>query len=756
MKKQAILIALIILSSLTISAKDIVVINSENGKPLVGMLVFLEGNPNFTDRFGKINIAESETIEFVTYNNIHLNSELIDDTLIVDFPFTLDSPKKLGKLKGTVKAELNNYRIARYVFLEKDGFTYIDSSEYMGEYKFEHLSEGKWEIKVDSNLNFLPYRKQLLIDTNNTLTHEIILEDNSYRYCSIEIEVLDESGNPFMGAIVNLKGKNNSKSVDEEGKAIFEKLLPNTYSIRVETNYLYHEIDTVIETKNNKNYSLILQLKANHRKSKEEIELSKREVLVVENSLPERLTISRTLSCHFPPEIEPLESKSIKLIERNDYKMQEILSDFSIKELSSFIDDWGIEPTNRYTVQLTSLDNRPFIDAKVNLINQVGKVIWSARSDNTGKAELWANAYIEIDDNTNGLAIEVFYNGKRKYKKDISLFEDGINFIQVDEYCSQPNKVDILFAMDATGSMGDRIEYLNSELEEMITTLNKNNSEIDVRVGSVFYRDYFFPTDELVNTHNFTKDILSLNDFLGSQESICSFNTHQAVDIALSSAINEFSWSENARTRIMFLMTDTKPHKQEKYLRRFRELAAKASEMGIRVVPIIVDDIDKSGEFVYRSTALLTNGSFFYLSGDTITDNCFREPTTDSYDVEMMNEMIVRIINQFIDVPKCGSDEIEYANKIEDKIYNKQETINQDISEFIRVYPNPTDGPLTLSLQEEYDNLFVVDMNGKILFKVESAQGDIQVNLSNFPTGVYFLKYSKDGAWGSTQLQLVR
>jgi hypothetical protein len=310
--------------------------------------------------------------------------------------------------------------------------------------------------------------------------------------------------------------------------------------------------------------------------------------------------------------------------------------------------------------------------------------------------------------------------------------------------------------MDATGSMGDRIEYLNSELEEILTTLNKNNSEIDVRVGSVFYRDYFFPKDELVNTHNFTKDFFSLNDFLGSKESICNFNTHQAVDIAFSSAVNEFSWSENARARIMFLMTDTKPHKQEKYLRRFRELTAKASEMGIRVIPIIVDDIDKSGEFVYRSTALLTNGSFFYFNGDTITDNCYREPTTDSYDVEMMNEMIVRIINQFIDIPKCSSDEIEYANKIEDKIYNKQENINQDISEFIRVYPNPTDGPLTLSLQEEYDNLFVVDMNGKILFKVEAAQGDIQVNLSNFPSGAYFLKYNKDGAWGSTQLQLIR
>ena len=44
MKKQAILIAIIMLSSLSISAKDIVVINSENGKPLVGATVFGDGD----------------------------------------------------------------------------------------------------------------------------------------------------------------------------------------------------------------------------------------------------------------------------------------------------------------------------------------------------------------------------------------------------------------------------------------------------------------------------------------------------------------------------------------------------------------------------------------------------------------------------------------------------------------------------------------------------------------------------------------
>src|SRR6056300_302732 len=186
----------------------------------------------------------------------------------------------------------------------------------------------------------------------------------------------------------------------------------------------------------------------------------------------------------------------------------------------------------------------------------------------------------------------------------------------------------------------------------------------------------------------------------------------------------------------MFLILDAPPHRDAATMRRFTELTAKAAEMGIRIIPLTASGIDKSTEYLMRSLALLTNGTYVFLTDDSGIGNSHIEPTTDSYDVEMMNEVIVRIINQFIDVPKCDSDEIEYANKIEDKIYNKEETINQDISDFIRVYPNPTDGPLTLSLQEEYDNLFVVDMNGKILFKVEAAEGDIQVNLSSFPSGV--------------------
>ena len=199
------------------------------------------------------------------------------------------------------------------------------------------------------------------------------------------------------------------------------------------------------------------------------------------------------------------------------------------KEVKSYID--SVFATQGYLNRIK----------RVNLINQVGKVIWSARSDNTGKAELWADAYSEIDDDTSGLSVEVFYKRKRKYEQNISSLKDGINFIQVDEYCSLPNKVDILFAMDTTGSMSDEIDYLKTELLDIIGKLEKSNNEIDLRIGSLFYRDYDYSFSELLTTHDLINDISSVNEFINSEKAISGNSIPEAVDVALSSAVNEFT-----------------------------------------------------------------------------------------------------------------------------------------------------------------------------------------------------------------------
>lgn len=81
---------------------------------------------------------------------------------------------------------------------------------------------------------------------------------------------------------------------------------------------------------------------------------------------------------------------------------------------------------------------------------------------------------------------------------------------------------------------------------------------------------------------------------------------------------------------------------------------------------------------------------------------------------------------------------------------------NQDISDYIKVYPNPTEGPFTIELAEQLDNILIVDMNGNVVLELSPRIGVNQIDLSGISSGVYFLKYSYKGNWGSSQIQLNR
>src|SRR5690606_18417442 len=111
----------------------------------------------------------------------------------------------------------------------------------------------------------------------------------------------------------------------------------------------------------------------------------------------------------------------------------------------------------------------------------------------------------------------------------------------------------------------------------------------------------------------------------------------EAMDIALDTAINALSWSENARSRILFLVLDAPPHQGQEVNDRLQRLIHQAAEKGVRIVPIGASGIDKSTEYLMRALALGTNGTYAFLTDHSGIGNPHIKPTTDSYDVETLN-----------------------------------------------------------------------------------------------------------------------
>ncbi len=447
--------------------------------------------------------------------------------------------------------------------------------------------------------------------------------------------------------------------------------------------------------------------------------------------------------------------------EVNDFRKWDLWQDIADNDLKAYGELWVFKPKYRYTVQLVTRDNMPVLDCPVKLLSANGEVLWAGRTDNTGKAELWANIFSDEPFHESDLSIEVDYNGKVTKVDEVKKFHDGINIIGVDGYCSVPKNVDIVFCVDATGSMGDEINYLKAEMEDIISKLKDKFKSVNINVGSVFYRDVH--DEYLVRKSDLSSDVTKTSEFIKEQTANGGGDFPESMELGIQTAVNELSWSDTAVARLLFIIHDAPPHSTPEVKERMKELTAKAAMDGIRIIPVACSGIDKSTEYLMRSLALATNGTYVFLTDESGVGDKHIKPTTDKYDVELLNDLFIRLIGQFTAVPGCSSAEPlaglnpneNILNQGDSKIDSTTENYQQ-LMDRVKFYPNPTSGDLTIALSGKIDELFIVDITGKILMRMENlTEGTQMVDLKPFPTGIYFLKFMLDSKWGTQKVMLM-
>lgn len=425
--------------------------------------------------------------------------------------------------------------------------------------------------------------------------------------------------------------------------------------------------------------------------------------------------------------------------EVNDFNKWKMWEDFQANEFKTYSDHWGLHPTQRYSVQLQNKDHMAVIGQPVYLINKkTGDTLWSAVTDNTGKAELWADM--------KGLRNESDYAIASGGSQDVhspSTFANGVNRMDLNVPCAVSNTVDIAFTVDATGSMSDEIDFLKIELEDVIRSTFAQHPDLDLHVGSVFYRD---KGDEYLTRHiDFQTDLLKVLNFIKLQRAGGGGDMPEAVDVALQTALDSLHWSTTARTRILFLVLDAPPHDAAK--EKIFDLIQKASAKGVRIVPVVCSGADKSTEFIMRSIALGTNGDYVFLTDDSGVGLPHIKPTTDVFNVEFLNSLLERIIKQMVFANKCsGQKEVETFKNIPSNI------------EKIKIYPNPTQGQITIESKKHLKEIYITDFTGKILIRMETndKQTRWNISLTAYPNATYLVKYiTADDQWGAEKVVLI-
>lgn len=401
--------------------------------------------------------------------------------------------------------------------------------------------------------------------------------------------------------------------------------------------------------------------------------------------------------------------------------------------------NWQFNFDNRYSVQVVGNENQPIADAKVGLYTADGKNVWEARTDNQGKAELWSGLFGEKYYN---LVFKVALGGKTFDFKNAKTFKTSVNTLKIPASCSHLMGLDIAFVVDATGSMGDEIAYLKSEVVDVIRRVKMNNQALQIRTASVFYRDF---TDEYVTRiFPFGKSLKQNLNFIRNQSANGGGDFEEAVPEGLESAIDSLQWSENALARIMFLILDAPPHLEAKNIEKLHVLMQKAALKGIRIIPITASGIDKNVEYLMKTLGVTTGGTYVFLTDDSGIGGGHIKATTEKHEVEHLNDLMVRLIRDATDVDACR------------RLAEKTAASEVDLGTF-QLTPIPASTVIYIEMKKEVESLRITNVHGQVMedfYDVKVGTKEIAVN--TWASGVYYATSKQDGKVSTKKFSIIR
>jgi hypothetical protein len=305
---------------------------------------------------------------------------------------------------------------------------------------------------------------------------------------------------------------------------------------------------------------------------------------------------------------------------------------------------WGFDPSSRISVIATD-GERLVADAEVTLTDGQNGTLWRARTDNRGRAEL----FVGVAGRAMGTyRVEVRSGEATAIVNNVPAGASTPVVAKLRSPAAAPTMLDLMFVIDCTGSMGDELNYIKSELESVIDRVRDNHSDrIGIRMSANFYRDR--GDEYVVRSFPFTESSFEAIGWIRDQEADNGGDFPEAVEEALEDGIEKHEWSSSARARLMFLVLDAPPHYDEARLKQLQTLAQRAAEKGIRIIPVASSGVDKETEFLLRLLGIYSGGTYTFLTDDSGIGNSHMKPSIGKHEVEYLDDLMVRLIGRWLE-----------------------------------------------------------------------------------------------------------
>lgn len=304
----------------------------------------------------------------------------------------------------------------------------------------------------------------------------------------------------------------------------------------------------------------------------------------------------------------------------------------------------------RYLLEVNDAAGRPVHDAEVAVqrAGQAEPLMW-ARTDTAGRVWLHPRVFAAAgrEDRTLGVAVR---KGASQGRAVLVRGQAASVQVQLDATSAvQRPRLDLVFLVDATGSMGDEIAKLKASMRAMSQQIARLPGSPDICYGLVAYRDR---GDAFVTrTHDFTDDLGAFQQMLARVQAGGGGDTPEALNEALHEVVHGLSWRTEA-ARLVVLVADAPPHLDYGGPQYDVDMQA-ALAKGIKLFAVGASGLDPVGEYIYRQMAQYTAGRFVFLTYREGADPASGPGAQTGHDVrgysvQTLDRLIVQLVSQEI------------------------------------------------------------------------------------------------------------
>jgi Mg-chelatase subunit ChlD len=306
----------------------------------------------------------------------------------------------------------------------------------------------------------------------------------------------------------------------------------------------------------------------------------------------------------------------------------------------------------RYLLEVNDAQGRAVPDAEVAVQAANGATTW-LRTDAGGKGWIhpnafdpWHSGFYEVTVRQGGnQATAVLQRGQR------SSLEVRLGGTRQTARA----QLDLVFLVDATGSMGDEIDKLKRSLRSITDEVSRLPSHPDLCLGLVAYRDKgdaFF-----VRSHDLTNDVNAFQGVLNALQAAGGGDEPEAMNEALHETVHHISWRGDQTTRLVVLVADAPPHLDYGGPQYDDDMLA-ALGKGIKLMSVGASGLNQQGEYIQRQIAQYTGGRFIFLTYADASNPASgpgRDTVHDvrNYSVQSLDQLVVRLVREELEkLPK--------------------------------------------------------------------------------------------------------